>query len=86
MSAESRVDDLLSLWQERHARGEDVPATELCRECPELLPDLERRLLALRHMHNMLPSTQDPLATASADKLPPVQVALASSPSSTLAG
>jgi serine/threonine protein kinase/WD40 repeat protein len=61
MSAETRLDQLLSQWQERHARGEDVPATHLCRDCPELAPEVERRIRALRQMQQLV-DTNDPLA------------------------
>jgi hypothetical protein len=52
MSPDTRVDDLLSRWQEHRARGEEVTAADLCRECPELLPEVERRLQGLRHMQD----------------------------------
>jgi serine/threonine protein kinase/Tfp pilus assembly protein PilF len=61
MSADSRLDQLLSQWQERHAQGEDMAATQLCRDCPELAPEVERRLAALRQMQHLL-DTRDPLA------------------------
>jgi hypothetical protein len=32
MSADTRVDELFSQWQEWHGRGEDVAATQLCRD------------------------------------------------------
>jgi tetratricopeptide (TPR) repeat protein len=54
MNAETRLEELLSRWQERHAKGEDVPAAELCPDCPELLPEVERRLLALRQMQQLV--------------------------------
>src|ERR1700692_1795759 len=62
MNAETRLDELLSRWQGEMARGQDLPATELCRECPELQPEVEHRLQALRQMQ-ALAEAQDEAAT-----------------------
>jgi tetratricopeptide (TPR) repeat protein len=43
-----------SIWHERFARGEDTPASELCRSCPDLAPELERRLAVQRRMKAVL--------------------------------
>jgi tetratricopeptide (TPR) repeat protein/tRNA A-37 threonylcarbamoyl transferase component Bud32 len=45
---EDRLDRLLSAWQEQRRQGRDVAAAELCRDCPELLAELGRRLEAAR--------------------------------------
>src|SRR5262245_43738768 len=39
-----RVDDLLLLWEELSERGESVTPEELCRDCPDLLDELRRRV------------------------------------------
>jgi hypothetical protein len=40
---------LLAQWKERHDRnGEDPPARELCRDCPELVPELEKAIRRAR--------------------------------------
>jgi serine/threonine-protein kinase len=57
------LEELLSQWQEWYARGEDMAATQLCRDCPELAPEVERRLAALRQMHHLV-ETRDPLASS----------------------
>jgi serine/threonine protein kinase len=44
------VDDLLSAWLERFVGGEDVPASALCPDRPDLRPELERRIEAQRRM------------------------------------
>jgi serine/threonine protein kinase/tetratricopeptide (TPR) repeat protein len=44
MTDESRLSDLITLWQEERARGHEVAATELCRDCPELSAELARRI------------------------------------------
>jgi serine/threonine protein kinase len=62
MNAETRLDELLSRWQSHRARGEDISASELCRDCPELARELEQRLQALGQMQDLL-RTSDQLAT-----------------------
>src|SRR5262245_51476702 len=42
MDRRKRLADLLITWQERAGRGETVSAQDLCREDPDLLPDLQR--------------------------------------------
>ncbi len=53
MNTEMRVEELVSLWHERQAQGEDVPAEELCRDWPELLSQVQRRLEDLRHLDQL---------------------------------
>jgi tetratricopeptide (TPR) repeat protein/tRNA A-37 threonylcarbamoyl transferase component Bud32 len=40
--------DLLVRWEEWHDQGRDVPAQELCRDCPHLAGELARRIEALK--------------------------------------
>ena len=47
MSAE-RLGDLLLRWEELGEQGQAVTAEELCRDCPELLDGLRRRIQALQ--------------------------------------
>src|SRR5579884_695325 len=63
MNEPTEVDNLLSLWEQEKARGRDLPVTELCRDRPELAPELERRLRALRRLND--------LAGRDAETLPP---------------
>jgi hypothetical protein len=42
---------LLVAWQEAYEAGRHVSAAELCRDCPELPPELERQLNTLRRMN-----------------------------------
>jgi WD40 repeat protein/tetratricopeptide (TPR) repeat protein len=48
--SEERLDALLLAWQEHHLHGRDVPAAELCRDCPELADELGKRIAVLRRM------------------------------------
>jgi serine/threonine-protein kinase len=61
--SEERLDNLLSAWQEQQRQGRDVPAAQLCREHPELAPELERRIEAVRRIGD--------LALQAAQTLPP---------------
>jgi WD40 repeat protein len=67
--SEERLNSLLSAWQEQQLQGRDVPAGELCRDCPELTEELSRRIRALRRKNNLAQpasATPRPGAAASA--------------------
>src|SRR5438034_11701725 len=51
---ENRLNSLLSAWQEEQLQGRDRPATELCRDCPELAEGLNRRMAVLPQMNELL--------------------------------
>src|SRR5262245_38674601 len=59
-----RVEDLLLRWEELSERGESVTPEELCRDCPELLDELRRRVRALQALGPALtcPPTADTAA------------------------
>jgi tetratricopeptide (TPR) repeat protein len=44
------VDELLDRWEEEREQGRDVPVEVLCRDCPELIPEVARRLALLRRI------------------------------------
>jgi WD40 repeat protein len=50
MAETDRLDDLLSAWEEGQSRGIEIPVAELARGCTELVPELERRIQALRRI------------------------------------
>jgi WD40 repeat protein/serine/threonine protein kinase len=50
MDHEPELEDLLSLWQRRCEEGVALTPAELCRQRPDLLPELERRIAALERM------------------------------------
>jgi hypothetical protein len=64
---EHRLNNLLSLWQVHQLQGRDVQATELCRDCPELAEELNRRIQALRQMNALAQSDGAPSATRPPD-------------------
>jgi serine/threonine protein kinase len=53
MGNEAALSELLSLWEREQARGREVSAADLCRQHPELAPELERRIGALRQMNSL---------------------------------
>ncbi len=53
MANDAALSELLSLWEREQAQGLDVTVTDLCRDCPELAPDLEQHIRALRKMKGL---------------------------------
>jgi formylglycine-generating enzyme required for sulfatase activity len=53
MFDETLLDHLLSLWQQEAEQGRDLRPAELCRDHPELLPELERRVEAVRKIGDL---------------------------------
>lgn len=49
MASVVQIDDLIAEWQRRYERGEFVSAAELCSDCPELIPEVERRIEEMEH-------------------------------------
>ena len=70
MTDEARLDELLSLWQAGRAGGRDVTAAELCRDYPELLPELERQMAVLRGMAGLAAGATASFGTA--DSIPQI--------------
>src|SRR5262245_56904489 len=46
MNTDPRIDELLARWAECQGRGEPLTAEELCRDAPELLAEVARRIAA----------------------------------------
>src|SRR5438552_3461519 len=44
MAAVSRVDDLFQMYQEGRRAGRAVTVADLCRDCPDLREELQRRI------------------------------------------
>src|SRR5262249_43343835 len=70
--ASDRVEDLLLRWEELSERGEPGTPEELCRDCPELLDELRRRIRVLQTLNRALdtaggsPPTDEACASPSA--------------------
>ena len=45
-----KLADLLLRWEESWDHGEDIPASELCADCPELIDQLQQQINALKRM------------------------------------
>jgi len=45
---EDRLFDLLDQWSHLHQQGKEVVVEELCRDCPELIHELQRRISVLK--------------------------------------
>ena len=54
MQANSRLDELLSQWEELRRQGQTVPAEELCRDVPELLDAFRWHVRALESLARRL--------------------------------
>ncbi len=50
------LDSILDAWQQAFARGIEIPPAELCRECPEMLPEVERHVVLLRKLDALNPT------------------------------
>ncbi len=73
-SAEDRIADLLLEWEELFDKGLDVPAEEICRDCPELAPLVRSRIDDLKGMAWIKKPTHEQPA------LPPTPVAASPGP------
>ncbi len=54
LSADDRLNSLLLRWQEQQSQGNDLSAAQLCRDYPELEPQLREQIGILRHMKALL--------------------------------
>jgi serine/threonine-protein kinase len=69
-SDETLLAELLSLWQ-RHAEcGRPVTAAEVCRDHPELLPELQRRIEAVGRLEGLVRAAAGGLTLTFAQTLP----------------
>ena len=71
MSSQSRIEDLLLEWEDRRAAGRAPTAEDLCRDCPELLEPVRRRIADLQRLEGVL-DTGPAAAPAPASDAPPV--------------
>lgn len=56
---QERIDDLLADWQIAMESGQEITAQQLCRESPELLPQVRQAIKALKTTDWMLESVED---------------------------
>ena len=67
---ESALADLVSLWQCRRGEGRAATPAELCRDRPELLPELERRIAALVRMAGLAQDLGETVSIAASNASP----------------
>jgi tetratricopeptide (TPR) repeat protein/predicted Ser/Thr protein kinase len=66
MSPDDLLEEILDDWQTAFERGEDLSTAELCRDCPQLLPEVEQRVSELRRWARLAsPGGTDTLAVDS---------------------
>jgi eukaryotic-like serine/threonine-protein kinase len=80
MPADDRLEALLNAWHDARARGSDVPAADLCRDHPDLLPAVEEKLAALRWMAALGEQTADGATVDHPDSSPPSAAGPADAP------
>jgi serine/threonine-protein kinase len=72
MTDEARLQDLLSLYEQRLRQGEAPAALDLCADCPELATLLEQQIVALRKTERLALSRTAPTALSpAAPEIPP---------------
>ncbi len=69
MSVNERLEDLLLRWEELREQGQSITPEELCRECPELLVELRRRIEALQSLNPALASASSEPTGADATEM-----------------
>jgi eukaryotic-like serine/threonine-protein kinase len=62
MDADPRISDLLLQWEDLQGAGKAISIDELCRDCPELLGEVRRRIEALQRREGLQKPPQRPLA------------------------
>jgi serine/threonine protein kinase len=74
MDATTRIQSLLSRWEEHKDQGDSISVEELCARCPELAPEMRRRIALLQGIDRALDtalSGDDAPGFGSAAGLPP---------------
>jgi ABC-type amino acid transport substrate-binding protein/tRNA A-37 threonylcarbamoyl transferase component Bud32 len=60
MNREAQLQRLLSRWRATHQQGQPVSPVDLCRDCPELLPDLQQRIAEFETIERALNAAGSP--------------------------
>jgi WD40 repeat protein len=67
MPSQPQVSELLLRWDERRQQGQPISAEELCRDCPELLAEVQERIHALEEVERLATVASANTPPASAD-------------------
>jgi WD40 repeat protein/tRNA A-37 threonylcarbamoyl transferase component Bud32 len=70
MSDTPKISELLLRWQELRQQGRTLEPVELCRDCPELMPEVARQLAALQAVHGVVENRDTPTPATQAVTLP----------------
>jgi formylglycine-generating enzyme required for sulfatase activity len=81
MATDDPLDRLISRWRQRRSEGQPLCAEELCRDCPELLPEVQRRLRELEQAPGEVDLATLPAAPSSSGPPPPFFAPAAAFPS-----
>jgi len=73
MATETHLKELLIRWEELRDQGKDVTPEELCRDQPELVEPLRKRIAALRSMDSMLETAQQQVGPGTAEHQSPAE-------------
>src|SRR5262249_59861021 len=68
MGNDARVDDLIDRWEEMQAQGTPLTIEELCSECPELVPEVRRRIAVLGEVDSALETPEQELRPTGEDR------------------
>ena len=58
-TTDDKLWDLLARWEESYRQGQDVPAEELCRDCPDLTEEVASSITSLKRMDWLLKPMAD---------------------------
>ena len=75
-TSRGQLNALLSKWEEHREQGVELSAEELCADCPELTPELERRISALQKLNRLIASDSSPEPEVKWRGLPPLSASL----------
>src|SRR5262245_51305179 len=71
MDPSERLEQLLDRREASRQQGRTLTADELCRDCPELLPELQGRIAALCRVAALVRELPSPVVTAASPEEPP---------------
>jgi serine/threonine protein kinase len=58
-TTDDKLWDLLATWEQEYRQGQDIPAEELCRNCPDLAQEVASSITSLKRMDWLLKPTKD---------------------------
>ena len=78
MPDNSQLLDLIARWEELRAAGHGISAEQLCQDCPELLPALQRRIEVLQALNSALGTKEGLKDTADFAAADPEKISISS--------